>query len=48
MEELRQLILAQEPAGVIANKLGRTVEAVILKAKLEKFELNSANRRRSG
>ena len=48
MEQLRQLILGHQPAGVIANQLGRTVEAIILKAKLEGFALNSAERRRSG
>ena len=48
VEQLRQLILGHQPAGVIANQLGRTVEAIILKAKLEGFALNSAERRRSG
>jgi hypothetical protein len=48
VEQLKQLVKKNQPAGEIANEMGRTVEAILLKAKLESLGLNSARSRRSG
>ena len=48
VEQLKRLIQANRPAGEIANDLGRTVEAILLKAKLERLVLHSARSRRGG